>query len=89
VEDIVRSAYLSVIQRLLEMDPLEGELVATGGVVQHHPIFVELLAEAVGKDVLVPPMPQLTGAFGAGVLAMQEIKHRHGRHHGQAENAEA
>lgn len=86
VEDIVRSSYLSVIQRLIEMDPLEGEVVATGGVVQHHPIFVELLSGALGKAVEVPPLPQITGAFGAAILAMKGEQEKERRSHGQTES---
>jgi predicted CoA-substrate-specific enzyme activase len=70
VEDIVKGAFRSVIKRVLEMDPLEGDVVATGGVVAHNPIIVEMLQEQIGRPVKVPPLPQITGAFGAALLAL-------------------
>ena len=72
VADIVAGAFESVLQRILEMDPLNGDIVVTGGVVAHNPIMVSLFEKALGKPVKVPPYPQLTGAFGAALLAMNE-----------------
>ncbi|HEY3360186.1 MAG TPA: acyl-CoA dehydratase activase [Polyangia bacterium] len=66
---IVRGAYAAVVQRVAEMDPLEGEVVLTGGVAAHHPIVAELLAARRGGPVIVPPEPQLTGALGAALGA--------------------
>ncbi|MBN2489926.1 MAG: ATPase [Planctomycetes bacterium] len=67
--EIVKAAYRSVVKRILEMDPLEGTVVMTGGVVAHNPIVVELLSEALGRGVRVPEFPQHTGALGAALLA--------------------
>ena len=72
VEGIIKGAYRSVIKRILEMDPLQGTVVATGGVVAHNPIIVEMLREQLGNPVRVPPLPQLTGAVGAALAAMEE-----------------
>lgn len=69
VEGIVRGAFQSVIQRVLEMDPLDGQVVLTGGVVAHNPTVAELLAERLGRPVQVPPCPQFTGALGAALAA--------------------
>lgn len=69
--EMARAAYRSVVKRVLEMDPLAGEVVLTGGVVAHHPLIRELLAEALGRPVLVPPDPQHTGALGAALLARE------------------
>jgi predicted CoA-substrate-specific enzyme activase len=71
VEDIVKGAFRSVIKRILEMDPLLGEVVATGGVVAHNPVIVSMLQEQIGRAVRVPPLPQVTGAIGAALIAMQ------------------
>lgn len=71
VEDIVRGLFDSVIQRILEMDPLDGTVVLSGGVVEHNPILAEVLEERVRGAVLVPPHPQLTGAFGAALYALE------------------
>ena len=67
--EMARAAYRSVVKRILEMDPLAGEVVMTGGVVAHNPIIVELVSAALGRDVLVPHHPQYTGALGAALIA--------------------
>jgi len=72
VADIVRGAFCSVVNRIVEMDRLEGLLVTTGGVVAHNPFLAELIGRAFGKDPLMPPEPQLIGAFGAALFAMQQ-----------------
>jgi predicted CoA-substrate-specific enzyme activase len=66
---IVRGAFSSVVNRVVEMDPLEGEVVMTGGVVAHNPVVVEILSARLGRPVLVPPHPQFAGALGAALLA--------------------
>jgi predicted CoA-substrate-specific enzyme activase len=73
VEDIVKGVFTSVIKRAMEMDPMAGSVVMSGGVVAHNPYFVKMFRERIGKDIFVPPLPQLTGAFGAALYA-QETK---------------
>ncbi len=72
VEDIVKGAFRSVIKRIVEMDPLEGEVVLTGGVVAHNPVIADMFSEQLGRKVLIPPEPQLTGAIGAALYAGEE-----------------
>jgi predicted CoA-substrate-specific enzyme activase len=72
IQDIVAGAYESVVRRIIEMDPLDGEIVVTGGVVDHNPYIIGLFEKTLGRPVQVPPHPQLTGAFGAALLAMEE-----------------
>jgi predicted CoA-substrate-specific enzyme activase len=67
--EMAKAAYRSVVKRILEMDPLAGQVVMTGGVVAHNSIIVELLSDALGRDVLVPDHPQHTGALGAALIA--------------------
>jgi len=69
VESIVRGAFISVVDRIMEMDPLEGEVVATGGVIAHNPTIVEIISERLGREVIVPEAPQFTGALGAALTA--------------------
>jgi predicted CoA-substrate-specific enzyme activase len=69
VADIVRGAFASVVQRVIEMDPLDGRIVLTGGVAAHHPMIAAILAERTGREVTVPPYPQFTGALGAAIGA--------------------
>jgi predicted CoA-substrate-specific enzyme activase len=72
VEGIVRGAFVSVINRVVEMDPLEGEVVLTGGVVAHNPAIADIFSEKLGRGVEVPPHPQFTGALGAALAAMKQ-----------------
>jgi predicted CoA-substrate-specific enzyme activase len=67
--DLARAAYRSVVKRILEMERVEGRVVATGGVVAHHPMVVELLREAVGSSVEVPEHAQEIGALGVAIAA--------------------
>jgi len=54
------------------MDPLAGQVAMTGGVVAHNPIIVELLSDALGREVLVPEHAQHTGALGAALIARDD-----------------
>jgi len=74
VAAIVRGAFLSVIQRVMEMDILDGDVVLTGGVVAHNPVIVELFAAQLGRSVSVPEAPQFTGALGAALTARQHAE---------------
>lgn len=71
VPDIVKGLFFSVLKRVLEMDSLTERVVMTGGVVAHNPYLVRMLEEMVDREILVPPFPQLTGAVGAGLFAME------------------
>ena len=73
---LVRGAFASVVNRVAEMDRLDGEVVLTGGVVAHNPTTAEIFAHKLGGEVMVPPDPQFTGALGAALTAVQqEEKH--------------
>ena len=69
--EMAKAAYRSVVKRILEMDPLAGQVVMTGGVVAHNSIIVELMADALGHQILVPEHPQHTGALGAALVARE------------------
>ncbi len=71
-KDLVKGIFGSVIKRALEMDPLEGDIVMTGGVVAYNSFLVSMFEEKLKKKVFVPPLPQLTGAFGAALYALEE-----------------
>jgi predicted CoA-substrate-specific enzyme activase len=71
VTDIVKGLFFSVIKRVLEMEALTEKVVMTGGVVAHNPFLVTMTEEIIGKKILVPPYPQLTGAIGAALYAME------------------
>jgi predicted CoA-substrate-specific enzyme activase len=72
VENLVRGVFGAVIKRALEMDPLDGNIVMSGGVVAHNPFLVEMFRRKLGKEIVTPPFPQFTGAFGAALLALEE-----------------
>lgn len=69
VPDIVAGLIESVVKRIIEMDPLSGEVVLTGGVVEHNPVLAEMLAQLLGHSVQILPHAQLAGAFGAAIYA--------------------
>lgn len=71
VKDIIKGIFGSVIKRAMEMDPLEGNIVMSGGVVAYNPYLVKMLEERLNRKVFVPPLPQLTGAFGAALYALE------------------
>jgi predicted CoA-substrate-specific enzyme activase len=71
VPEIVAGLIESVVKRIVEMDPLAGEVVLSGGVVAHIPILADMLAKHLGHPVQILPHAQLAGAFGAALLAMQ------------------
>lgn len=71
VPDIVKGLFLSVIKRVLEMDSLTEKVAMTGGVVAHNLYLVEMVEEIIGREILVPEYPQLTGAVGAALFAME------------------
>lgn len=70
IEDIVKGVFFSVIRRVVEMDALSQHVVMTGGVVAHNPHLVRMMEEIIGRPILVPEKPQLTGAIGAALYAM-------------------
>lgn len=72
VPDIVKGLFHSVIKRILEMEALTDQVVMTGGVVAHNPFLAEMLRSMTTSQILVPPHPQLTGAVGAALFAMEE-----------------
>ena len=71
VSDIIKGLFHSVIKRVLEMEALTETVVMTGGVVAHNPFLVEMMREITGYDILVPQQPQLAGAVGAALFALE------------------
>jgi (R)-2-hydroxyacyl-CoA dehydratese activating ATPase len=74
VEDIVRGAFNSVVQRIAEMDCVDGLLVTTGGVVAHNPFLAQLLGKSFGAAAQVAPAAQYAGALGAALLARNQAQ---------------
>ena len=74
IEDIVRGAFNSVARRIVEMDRIDGLLVATGGVVAHNPFLARLLGDAFECEAHIAPDAQYAGSFGAALFALEETK---------------
>jgi (R)-2-hydroxyacyl-CoA dehydratese activating ATPase len=72
VPEIVAGLIESVVKRIVEMDPLTGEVVISGGVVAHNPVLAEMLAKHIGHAVHIIPNAQLAGALGAALLAAED-----------------
>ncbi len=70
VADLIKGIFNSVIRRVLEMDSMEGNVVMSGGVVAYNPYLVTMFEKKIGKKIFVPPLPQLTGAFGAALYSL-------------------
>ena len=72
VADIIKGIFYSIAKRVLEMDALTENVVMTGGVVAHNRFLVTMTEEMIQRPILVPEYPQLTGAVGAALFAMNE-----------------
>ena len=71
-EDISMGLFRSIASRIVEMiGSCDGAIAATGGVVAHCQSMVRALEEVLGKPVLLPPLPQHAGAYGAALLARE------------------
>ena len=71
--DIASSVHRAVAARTLALVAQVGKrtpVVLTGGVARNR-AAVDFLAEALGTKVQVPARPQVTGAYGAALLAME------------------
>jgi predicted CoA-substrate-specific enzyme activase len=71
VEDMIKSAFESVIRRVIEMVELEGIIVVTGGLIAHNSIIGKIIKRETKTDVFIPPSPQLIGAIGAALFALE------------------
>jgi predicted CoA-substrate-specific enzyme activase len=71
VTDIVKGVFYSVIKRVTEMDALTENVAMTGGVVAYNSYLVKMTEEIIGRKILVPEHPQLTGAVGAALYAIE------------------
>lgn len=73
VEPIVRGLHRALVLRLVAMIRsvgLQSPLMLSGGVVRN-PAIAVLLEEETGQPIVVPQNPQLMGAYGAALLALQ------------------
>ncbi len=69
-EDICMGLFRSIASRVSEMIAVRnGPVAATGGVVAHCRAMVRALNDVLDSPVILPPMPQHAGAFGAALIA--------------------
>ena len=71
LSDITKGVFFSVINRILEMDSLTENVIMTGGVVAHNLFLVKMTEDIIKRKILVPKHPQLTGAVGAALYAIE------------------
>lgn len=71
-QDIALGLFRSIATRVGEMvGARDGAVAATGGVVAHCRAMVKVLEEVLSTSVLLPPLPQQAGAYGAALLARE------------------
>ena len=70
-EELVRGVFESVVDRVMEMIPLADTVLLCGGVVEYFPIVADIFKGRISGEVIVPPHPQLTGAYGAALFARE------------------
>ena len=74
-EDISLGLFRSIAARVCEMlASHDGGVAATGGVVAHCSAMVRALEEILETEVLLPPLPQHAGAFGAALMAWEHLQ---------------
>ncbi len=62
------SSACNYLSKTVESRMLEGKLIFTGATAKNHALAAAF-ADRCGKDVFVPPRPELTGALGAALVA--------------------
>jgi activator of 2-hydroxyglutaryl-CoA dehydratase len=58
---------------------LQDDIIFTGGVAKNQGILQALLHETGKKNIIVPPEPQITGALGAAIIAMEDFHRERGK----------
>ncbi|NLX90954.1 MAG: hypothetical protein GXZ07_05120 [Firmicutes bacterium] len=62
------SSAKNYITKTVESRPLEGRLIFTGATAKNHALAAAFAAEC-GREITVPPHPELSGALGSAVIA--------------------
>ena len=73
LEAILRGLHRSLVRRVVAMVQsvgLRAPLMLSGGVA-HNPAIQYMLAEETGEEVILPNHPQLAGAYGAALIALE------------------
>lgn len=88
-ESIARGVIRAVALRVFEMGRFEGEVVLTGGVAEHFPLVAVELESLSGCTVIIPPHPQIAGALGAALYALEAASSNHALGECQGEDDES
>lgn len=73
LDAIIRGLHRSLVARIVAMVRsvgLTAPLILSGGVALNRGVR-EMMAEATGEQVVLPPQPQLMGAYGAALIAAE------------------
>ena len=73
--DIVAGIHRSIVARILGMAhrrPVIAPLVVTGGVAKNRGV-IRMIQDELGYEVEIPKEPQITGALGAALMALEHI----------------
>ncbi len=62
------SSARNYLSKTVENRPLEGRVIFTGATAKNHALASAFAAEC-GREITVPPYPELSGAFGSAVIA--------------------
>jgi len=74
-EDISMGLFRSIATRVSEMmTARDGPISATGGVAAHCRALIRALEEMFETKVLLPPLPQHAGAYGAALIAWESAQ---------------
>ena len=76
-EVILRGVFRSVARRTMGMAGkvgLRNDIIFTGGVARNEGVLQALKQETGNETIKVPPEPQITGALGAAILAMEDLR---------------
>lgn len=76
-EVILRGVFRSVARRTLGMAGkvgLRNDIVFTGGVAKNEGVIQALKHETGNENIKVPAEPQITGALGAAIIAMEDLR---------------
>lgn len=69
IHQSIASKILSLVGRV----DIEPDIIITGGVAKNGAV-VDVIAQKIGFDVIVPKQPQITGALGAALIATKKMK---------------
>lgn len=74
-EEIISGVHHSIVTRILAMTRLRrmhGDIAFTGGVAKNIGV-VRWMEQELGRPLCIPEEPQLTGAIGAAMIALERI----------------